>query len=258
MNDMTSDNRTSEELLAAALASARSDPSDQSEERWALVRTLHRRADRTIFQKAASWCLSNDVAERVLGADLLAQLGAGSDASRRLFAPQSEPFLSKLLRDPEDRVVMSALYALGHLDAGDPAEIAQSSTHTSPDVRHAVAYALGGRIDALSIQVLTALSNDPDDEVRDWATFGLGTLCELDTADVREALFARLSDCHSDVREEALLGLATRGDQRAVPHIISALKEGSPSHLILEAAEEMLKACPSEDELRHLATERRQ
>jgi HEAT repeat protein len=108
----------------------------------------------------------------------------------------------------------------------------------------------------LSVQALIDLSTDHDDDVRDWATFALGSLCQVDTAQVREALFARVSDEDADVRGEALVGLATRGDRRATPHICAELKRGSTEYLILEAAEEMLTACPDEDELRQLFTAR--
>src|SRR5262245_38159907 len=154
MSDVNPDMMATEALLVAALAAARSDPTDQSEARWTLVRALHRRVDSSIFLRATSWCRSVDIVERVLGADVLAQLGAGSDAGVKLFAAESEPILSTLLRDPEDRVAMSALYALGHLSLGDPGDIVRHSSHPSPDVRHAVAYALGGRDDTVSVQAL--------------------------------------------------------------------------------------------------------
>jgi HEAT repeat protein len=145
---------------------------------------------------------------------------------------------------------MSALVALGHLDAGDPVDIVSQAAHPSADIRHAVAYALGGRADVISVRALTALSSDHDEDVRDWATFGLGSLCDVDTTDVRDALIARLSDENAEVRGEALVGLAMRADRRASPYLIAALKRGETHYLILEASEELIRACPDEIELR--------
>ena len=73
-----------------------------------------------------------------------------------------------------------------------PARSATSATRTattgcSParrpggDVREAVAFALGGRPGEDVSQALIALSADAEDDVRDWATFALGTLAEADS-----------------------------------------------------------------------------
>jgi len=257
MSDIAPDTLTDDELLGAALAAARADPTDQSEGRWSLVRALHRRADRRIFVRVASWCSSPDVVERALGADVLAQLGTGSEAGVRLFALESAPILCVLLRDAEERVIMSALYALGHLDAGDPIDIVSLSTHPSADIRHAVAYALGGRADVLSMHALITLSSDNEEDVRDWATFALGSLCDVDTKEIRETLMARLSDENAEVRGEALVGLAMRADRRVAPYLIAALKSGDTHYLVLEAAEELLTACPDETELQEIFAARR-
>ena len=65
------------------------------------------------------------------------------------------------------------------------------------------------------LAALIALSADDDLDVRDWATFALGTLSEDDGAPLRDALAARLDDEDEDVRLEAVHGLALRGDARA-------------------------------------------
>ena len=248
---------TDAELLDAALTAARTDGTDQSDVRWSFVRALHRRPEKTIFERAASWCTNPDVVERTLGADVLAQLGSAPGGGSRPFAAESAAILSGLLRDREERVIMSALYALGHLSAGDPSGIAPLSKHPSSGVRHAVAYALGGRADELSIRVLIDLSNDVDKEVRDWATFGLGSLSEVDTPELREALISRLSDEDAEVRGEALIGLAKRGDRRAISPVITALKSGTVDSLTLEAAEELIRAYPRDHELREAFATRR-
>ena len=238
------------ELLAAALAAACADETDEGEVRWALVRALHRRPTGIIFEQARSWCSGSRAVERTLGADILAQLGTTLEGGPVPFAHESAQILSQLLCDAEEGVLMSALFALGHLGAGEPAAIAKLAQHVSAGVRHAVAYALGGRDDGHSINVLIALTSDPDAEVRDWATFGLGSLSTIDSHDVRDSLFARLSDTDEEVRGEALVGLACRGDRRVVPLVIAELKKGKAGRLIFEAAERLVENYPNDDELR--------
>lgn len=73
--------------------------------------------------------------------------------------------------------------------------------------------------------------------MRDWATFGLGQQCDLDTHEIREALVARLNDPDDDTRDEAIMGLARRKDARAIPAIERELRASEFGSLVLEAAE---------------------
>ena len=116
-------------------------------------------------------------------------------------------------------------------------------------------YALGGRDDAMSVRTLLELSGDESGEVRDWATFGLGSLCTLDTPEVRAALVARLADAQPEVRGEAMVGLACRGDLRVLDVILGELGRPAPGWFVFEAAEQLLGAHPDNEELRRaLAT----
>jgi HEAT repeat protein len=72
--------------------------------------------------------------------------------------------------------------------------------------------------------------------LRDWATFALGTLHETDTPAIRDALADRLADIDIDTRCEALVGLARRRDQRALPSLHRELSGESVSPLAIEAA----------------------
>jgi HEAT repeat protein len=87
-----------------------------------------------------------------------------------------------------------------------------------------------------TIETLIVLSRDRNEEVRDWATFGLGSQCEADTDLVRAALFERVNDEHFDTRSEALMGLARRGDERVVAPVIAALRAEVVGRLAVEAA----------------------
>ena len=136
-------------------------------------------------------------------------------------------------------VVESALVALGHLKTGDLPAICALMSHVSADVRHAVAFCLGGRDEEPAVQTLVRLSKDDDAHVRDWATFALGALSTVDTSMLRDALVERLSDSDVDVRGEAMRGLALRKDMRVADAILDELQRPGGSDLAIDAASEM-------------------
>ena len=111
-----------------------------------------------------------------------------------------------------------------------------------------VEFADGPRDDDACRETLLLLSSDTDRDVRNWATFGLGSLSEADTPEIREALSNRLADDDEEVRGEAMLGLAIRGDVRVVPLILAELEGDEVSSLTVQAAAEM----PDRSYLPHL------
>jgi HEAT repeat protein len=229
----------SAELFDQALTNARVDPVLQSDDYWVYVRALHLRSDQAVFEQAVSFCSDTEPLVRAVGADVLAQLGTHEGIEEYPFATESAPVLISLLRDTDSRIIASALYALGHLKRGESAEIVAFAEHPSRDVRCALAYTLGSRSDDLACGAPVILSGDQDRDTRNWATFGLGTLCERDSTVIREALVSRLSDSDDEVRGEAMLGLARRRDVRAAGAILTELGREDVLSLAIQAAEEM-------------------
>jgi hypothetical protein len=86
------------------------------------------------------------------------------------------------------------------------------------------------------------LMEDPDPEVRNWATFGLGFLMDVDTVAVRAALWARTGDDDGEVRAEGVRGLARRHDRRAVPLLAALLDEVNGAHVHTFQAAQILGA----------------
>ena len=201
---------TTAELVERTRTLARTRDRDD-DDRWTAVAALRRRAEQGVFEHAVAWCASADARDRALGADILAQLGAPACP----FAAESAPALSALLRDDDEDVVVEALYALGHLRAGPTSALTSFICDPSRRVRRAAAHALGSRTEAEAIDALVALTADSDSDVRDWATFAIGTLSEHDSPQIRDALAARLTDEDIGVRDEAMAGLARRRDPRA-------------------------------------------
>jgi HEAT repeat protein len=119
--------------------------------------------------------------------------------------------------------------------------------HGDPDVRFQVPLSLpsvwSGDPDGPDVQALIRLTADIDAEVRDWATFGLGTqLTDADTAAIRAALRNRTSDDHPGTREEAICGLACRRDPRAISLVGGLLAAEDGAHLLVFEAAEVLGA----------------
>jgi HEAT repeat protein len=116
-------------------------------------------------------------------------------------------------------VLADFVSALGRTELPQLAhELAPLADHGDPEVRVAVAQALGQLADSspATVAALVLLSRDREDEVRSWATFALAAESLDGAAGVRDALAARLRDESDDVRVEAVRGLARRGDPAAI------------------------------------------
>ena len=202
---------------------------DLDDERaWEAVNTLRDTGSREVFERAAAWCADADPLKRARGADVLAQLGWSTDRARRKdFSSESFPLVALMAQSEQDpRPLHSALFALGHLDdaRGIPLLVSHHA-HASVDIRFAVAVSLGSFAnDVRSVAALLALMADADDEVRNWATFGLGVQGDADSPAIRAGLLRRLGDAYDEVREEAMVGLAKRRGRQVLPMVIELLE----------------------------------
>jgi HEAT repeat protein len=220
--------------------------------RWAIIRELQRRTDRTAFDAVCELAGSADTLERVTALDVLAQIG---HLAERPFLDETLPLLIDASHDGEADVIAAAVTALGFLwDSRALPAILRHAGHPSADVRYAVAFAIPGAAgdppSPHAIEALLALSADPDGETRDWATFGLGSQFDREDSDaIRDALAARLDDPDGDTSGEALLGLALRHDPRA----LLACLDDDPGNLIVEAAAALgaPEALPALERLKH-------
>jgi hypothetical protein len=218
-NMVSDDQRTTEELFEASLVDDYDD-----EAGWDAIRVLRHRNREEVFQFAVRYCQSPVPLERARGLDVLAQLGAGGPQPERPHFQESVAIAIERLRDPNPRVVSSASWALAHL-GGDLAvdALVPMRNHPDPDVRWAVTNVLHGTERADAIATLIELMDDPDDNVRDWATFALGTQCSVDSLVIRDALRRRLNDKYEEARDEAVWGLAQRKDEQGLRMLIDRL-----------------------------------
>ncbi len=209
------DPRPTAEIISAALAT------EDDEEYWDLVLVLKHRGTREVFEAARELTESDDPDRRVLGVDILSEIGLPG----RVFLSDTIELLVAMLEHETDEDVMQMIcYAFGrNPEAGVVEPLVKLKDHPSARVRDALVFGLLGQENDLAAEALIELSGDPDDEVRNWATFGLGQQIDIDPPGIREALIRRLDDPFDAVRGEALRGLAKRGDERVIESLIREL-----------------------------------
>lgn len=241
--------------VPALIALARA-ADDEGDSHWTYVAELHRRGDAETFEAADALTRDEDPEERVLGADVLAQIGYQH--------PREEPYtgirrlavvrLHELLTGDDDLdVVEAAIAGLGRQSARDALhDVVTFAMHPDPELRGAVARAFPGLTgwgedlaelgvdDArLAIGTLVALSGDEDGDVRNWALFALARQYEIDTPELRDLFVQHLDDAHEEAREEAMAGLARRRDGRAFDAVLAALDPEVATRVAIEAAAQL-------------------
>jgi HEAT repeat protein len=194
---------------------------DDSDVYWKIIHELRGRGSKVEFNAAKHLVKSDDTVDREIGADILGQL----DWPEKKFHDDCVLILIELLKDNEPDVIASAAFSLGHRnDLRAVTNLIKLVGHDSAWVRYGVAFGLIGLEDETAVDALILLSRDSDFDVRNWATFGLGSLCEIDTPELRNALFERITDDEHEIRGEALVGLATRKDIKVFDAVMRELE----------------------------------
>ena len=136
---------------------------------------------------------------------------------------------------------MSTLYGISHNN--EDLTIEQIHTlieyvgHQNAEIRLSLVHCLFGIETEPAIRTLIELSKDDDPSIRDWATFGLGTQLEIKSEVISNALWDRVNDENQEVKLEAIVGLAIRGDKGIKEIIINELKRGEHSTVLYDAIE---------------------
>ncbi len=208
-----------------------------NDDQWAAVEVLWSRPANEVLSIAQELINSGDPKRRYLGVLIL---GQGILIPNRIAPDDSLALLIPLLNSEQQPEILSTIgWALGQIgDVRGVEPLVRLKNHLDPDVRYGVIQGLTGQINDQAVRTLVELSNDKEVKVRDWATFGLTLIDEVDTTPVRSALWARLKDENRDIHHEALVGLAQRGDRRVVEPLLQELVTSADevSQLVFEAA----------------------
>ena len=210
------------------------------------IEILHQRGTPAIRRRALELLEHPQPSGRSVGAAVLGRIDLVADQPGD---PATVDALIELASRESDPVVLQAVVeALG--DLRDPRAIPTVLAYAhqaTPWLRWSVARSLtwllaetgAGEVldeDDPAVQALVGLTADEDSEVRDWATFGVGTQLPIDGPVTRAALWARLEDPDEDARAEALHGLARRHDPRASDLVRAALEAETVGRLAVESA----------------------
>jgi HEAT repeat protein len=226
-DSLASDTRSTAEVIAAYVVGQRNDDATPS------LAVVHYRGGPGEFRAGVELLASSDPRERAVGADVLAQLGWQD----RTFLDESVDALMHALSDADPLVVQSVIIALGHRASPRAIDaLMQYVAHPSADLRYAVVHGLMPHDTPRVVEALARLSRDADRDVRDWATFALGSQIESDSDVLRAALHERVKDADPEVRGEALLGLARRKDTTIAGAVQSELEGQFHGDWAVEAA----------------------
>ena len=222
-----SDTRPTDKIIAAYIEGQGNDDATAS------LAIVHYRGGPEEFRAGMELLTNGGPRERAVGADVLAQLGWQD----RTFLDESVDALLGALGDPEDSVVESAIFGLGHRASPRAIDaLLPFANHQSADLRYAAVHGLMPHDTPAVVEAMIKLSRDSDRDVRDWATFTLAKQFDSDSSALRSALEERLVDLDHEIRGEALVGLARRRHASIAQQILRELQSDFHGDWVLEAA----------------------
>lgn len=207
---------------------------------WDDIHILRKRATKEIFNQSIKLTKSKKAKKREIGIDILAQL---SNKPRTFYKESVKLFFKLLKNEKNTKVLTSLLYAIGHnndkLKKSQINIICLFINSNKKSIQEALVFSLLGIENKKAIKTLIILSKSNTNDVRNWATFGIGTQTERDTKYIREALWNRINDRHEETKFEAIVGLAKRKDIRIKKIIKRELHQKEFGSLLFEAISEL-------------------
>ena len=205
---------------------------------WDNIGVLRSRPSNEVYTKAIELANSEIEKEKIIGIDILAQLG---HTPRPYIEEIIKLYFELIENEQSPDILMSLLYAIGHnnenLNLKQVSKLIENKSDKNVKVRQALVFALLSVKSKKAIDTLIELMNDKVSSIRNWATFGIGSQIETNNAKIIDALWKRIDDRHNETKLEAIVGLAIRGDSRINAIIKRELRGGDYGLLLFEAIE---------------------
>ena len=177
---------------------------------WNFISELRQRKTEDIFEKSISLTKSENINEKNIGINVLAQFGFPRKHKRRIL----KTFFNLLKTEKDKNIISSIFYGIGHnnenLSEKQIEQICIFKNHKSINVKFSLISAILSIEQNQAIETLIQLSNDKNSDIRDWATFGIGTQIDVNNENIQKALWNRINDKDIDTKNEAIVGLAKR------------------------------------------------
>ncbi|MHB8509920.1 MAG: HEAT repeat domain-containing protein [Candidatus Dormibacteria bacterium] len=221
---------------------------------WEQLKGLEPIPASVVLERGRSLVSGADPLDRVLGIwalrTLISRRGRRGSRGNPYLRERQVIFRRLIAREQDPEVLAEAIHAASEsTDTKALPLLIGHIHHPAAEVRRSVAAALplcwptnrqGEAIpNENGFGAIEQLTNDPDDDVRDWALFALGTQLSLDGAAVTAMLRAHVTDVNPVARAEALMGLALRRDHTVVRHLIRELRGEEVGTLEIKAAAEL-------------------
>jgi hypothetical protein len=205
---------------------------------WDNIGELRKRPKEDVFQIAYRLAEYKIDKEKCIGIDVLVQLGF----EPRFRQQDTINLLFKLLDKPQSEDVLFKIFFgiywnNNNLTKEQILKLIEFKNIISKDVRYSLTMALLGIKNQKAIDTLIELSQDKFSKIRNWATFGIGTISEKNSEKIVNALWKRTNDKHQETKLEAIVGLAKRNQIKVKQQIIRELENGEYGILLFEAIE---------------------
>ena len=197
------DERTTAELFDGALAEVED---DDPEWHYDNLLALHGRPTPEVFQTARALARDPDPGRRELGVRVLREVGRGTPEAVPLRLANA-PLLLEMLEHEQDPIVLGwVVSAAGYhgMSQALPA-VLRLAGHADDFVRFHVAANIPclvdpDAVDDAAVTALEVLTGDEDDDVRDYAIYGLVVEVEVDPARIAGTVARLLADPDPHVR----------------------------------------------------------
>lgn len=205
---------------------------------WNNISELRKRATEEIYDQAYKLANSEIDKNKIIGIDVLAQLGFDP----RIGQKKTVDLYFKLLENRQsDEVLFTIFFGISHnnenLTKNQVFKLIEFKNSENTDIRYSLVSALSGIENPKAIETLIELSEDRYSSIRNWSTFGIGTLYEKKNDRIINALWKRTKDKHQETKLEAIVGLANRNEIKVKELIIKEIKNGEYGTLLFEAIE---------------------
>jgi hypothetical protein len=207
---------------------------------WSYIGELFRRPTEDVFQKCVQLTQSLEINERIIGVNVLSQLGS----DKCPFQKETVKLLFGMLeKEVNPKIIAFILFAIGHnnekLTMPHISQIDKFKESKNSDIRFSLVMALLRCKHKGALNILIFLSEDTHSKVRDWATFSIGNISDSNDPKLIEALWKRVNDKDEDTRFEAITGLAKRKQIEIKKNIKQELETGKYGSLLFEAIAEL-------------------